>query len=65
MSKTWLDHSLKNTVSEHPLTVNMLKLPKQLKNPHESTFIMFFITLRKPALEYTTLSDMLNLRLAW
>ena len=65
MSKTWLDHSLKNTVSEHPLTVNMLKLPKQLKNPHESTFITFFITLRKPALEYTTLSDMLNLRLAW
>ena len=65
MSKTWLDHSLKNTVSEHPLTVNMLNLPKQLKNPHESTFIMFFITLRKPALEYTTLSDMLNLRLAW
>ena len=28
LSKTWLDHSLKNTVSENPLTVNMLRGPK-------------------------------------
>ena len=25
LSNTWLDHSLKTPVSEHPLTVNMLK----------------------------------------
>ena len=25
LSMTWLDHFLKNTVSEHLLTVNMLK----------------------------------------
>ena len=30
------------TVSEHPLTVNMLKGPKDLRNLHESTFIIFF-----------------------
>ena len=30
LSKTWLDHSLKNTVSEHPLKVNMLICPKIL-----------------------------------
>ena len=28
--KAWLDYSLKNTVSEHPLTVNMLKGLKPL-----------------------------------
>ena len=65
LSQTWLDHSLKNTVSEHPLTVNMLKGPKQFQNLHKSTFITFSITLREPALEYTSLSDILNLRLAW
>ena len=40
--KTWLDHSLKNNVSEHPLTVNMLNSTKHLYNLHESTFIIFF-----------------------
>ena len=28
--KTWLDHSLKSAVSEHPFAVNMLKDPKHL-----------------------------------
>ena len=28
--KTWLNHSPKSAVSEHPLTVNMLKGQKQL-----------------------------------
>ena len=42
MSKTWLDHTLKSTVSKLPLTVNILKRPKLLSNLHESTFIMFF-----------------------
>ena len=41
-SRTWLDHSLKTTASEHSSTVNMLKVPKHLWNLHESTFIIFF-----------------------
>ena len=65
LSMTWLDHSLKNTVWEHPLTVNILRVPKLLQNVHERTFIIFFITLREPGLEYTSLSDILNLRVAW
>ena len=28
--QTWLDHSLKSAVSEHPLAANMLKSPKHL-----------------------------------
>ena len=40
--KTWVDHSLKSAVSEHPSTVNMLKGPKHLWNLHESTVIIFF-----------------------
>ena len=35
LSKTWLDHSLKSAVSEHPLIVNMLKSPKHLCNLDE------------------------------
>ena len=31
LQKTWLDHSLKNTVSEDPLTVNIWKGPKLFK----------------------------------
>ena len=27
---------------KHPLTVNMLKVPKLLQNEHESIFIIFF-----------------------
>ena len=42
LSKSWLEHSLKSTVPEHPLKVNMLKDPKYLCNLHESTFIIFF-----------------------
>ena len=42
MSNTWLDNSLKSTVSEYPLTVNMLKCPKHLWNLHGSSFIIFF-----------------------
>ena len=29
LRKTFLDHSLKSDVSEHPVIVNMLKGPKQ------------------------------------
>ena len=42
MSKTWLDHSLKSAVSEHPSTGNKLNVPKHLWNLHDSTFIIFF-----------------------
>ena len=41
-SRTWLDHSLKTTASEHSSTVNMLKVPKHLWNLHERPFIIFF-----------------------
>ena len=40
--KTWVNDSIKSAVSEHPLTVNMLKGPKHLGNLHEKTFIIFF-----------------------
>ena len=42
LSKNWLDHSLKSTVSERRSKVNMLKSPKHLSNLHQSTFIIFF-----------------------
>ena len=62
---SWLDYYLKNTVSEHPLRVNMLKGTKLLQKLNQSTFIIFFITLRQLTLEYASLSDMLNLMVAW
>ena len=40
--QTCVNNSIKSAVSEHPLTVNMLKGPKHLGNLHEKTFIMFF-----------------------
>ena len=45
LGKTSLDQCVKSTVSERPLTVNMLKGPKYLYNLHGSTFTIFFITL--------------------
>ena len=60
--KPLLDYSLKNTVSEHPLPVNMLNGSKLLYNLHESTLIIFFITLREPHMQNISLSDMLKLR---
>ena len=42
LSKTWLNHSLESTVSEHLSTVNMLKSPKHLWIQHENSFIIFF-----------------------
>ena len=42
LSKTWLDLSVENAVSEHLSTVNMLTGPKHIWNLHESTFIEFF-----------------------
>ena len=62
MSKTWLDHTLKSTVSKLPLTVNILKRPKLLSNLHKSTFIIFFITLRGNDLRNVPLSELRNIR---
>ena len=42
LSKTWLNHSLKTTISEDPLAVNMWKGPKHLWNHHERSFIIHF-----------------------
>ena len=42
MSQSWLDHSLKSAVSEHPSTGKNLKVPKLFWYLHESTFIIFF-----------------------
>ena len=49
--KSFLENSLKSTVSEHTLTMNMWKRPNYLQNFHESAFIMFFIILREVDLE--------------
>ena len=43
--KFFLDHSLKSSVSEHALTVNVWKGPKCLQNLHGNVLIMFFIIL--------------------
>ena len=40
--KDFLRPLLKNTISEHPLTFNMLKVTKLLQNLHEGTFIIIF-----------------------
>ena len=46
LSNTWLDRSLRSAVSEYPLRNNMLKGPKHLWNPFESTFIIVSSSLR-------------------
>ena len=40
--KTWVDHSLKSAVSEHPSTDNVLMGGKHFLNLHESTCIILF-----------------------
>ena len=60
LKKTWLDHSLKSAVSEHPSTVNMLKDIKHLRNLNESTLIIFFITLKETDLENIWFSEILG-----
>ena len=49
--KTWLDNSLKQGVSEHPLTFIKLKCRKDFWNLHGCNFIIFFVTLRETDLE--------------
>ena len=43
--ETWLDHSLKSAVSQHPLAINMLNGRKPLWNLHQSTFFRIFWSL--------------------
>ena len=40
-AKTWTDKCLKSPVSEDPSTSNMVNLPKQCWNLHDSIFIKF------------------------
>ena len=41
--KTWLDKCLKSPVSEDPLTINMVNVPKHCWNLHHSTLIIFIL----------------------
>ena len=45
--KTWLGKCLESPISEHPVTVNMLKVSKHLLNLYDSTYIIFSVTLGK------------------
>ena len=60
--KTFLEHSLKDTVSEHCLPVSMWKRPKLLPKEHESLWSYFFIILRQPVFENISLNYMSDLR---
>ena len=39
---SWLEKCLRNLVSEHRLTFNMLKVPKHCCNLHNRNFMIFF-----------------------
>ena len=60
--KSLSEKSLKSTVSEQALVVNMWNHPKCLRNLHESAFIMFFIILREIDLENVSPCVRWNLR---
>ena len=57
LSQTWCNHSLKNAISKHPSTLNILKGPKNLLHLHESTFIIFSISLRGNYFENNSLIE--------
>ena len=48
-----------------PFDSQHVKASETIVKSLQSTFIIFFITLIEPALEYTSLIDILNLRVAW
>ena len=53
--KELFSHSLKNTISDIPLTINMWKSPKLLWNLHNNTFIIFSNDYGRPwFLKYLT-----------
>ena len=62
MWKSLLKNSLKGTVSEQALEVNMWKCPKCLQNLHETVLIMFFIIVTEVDLENVSPSVRWNLR---
>ena len=57
VGKKWLYNCLKSLVSGNPSRVKMLKGPKHCLNLHESTFIIFFITLGEIEFENVSVSD--------
>ena len=58
LPKMGLDKYLINPVSEHPLTVNMLKDPKHLREICMSRFLsQFFITLGETDMENVSPGD--------
>ena len=62
MWKYLLENSLKGTVSEQALEVNMWKCPKCLQNLHETVLIMFSIIVTEVDLENVSPSVRWNLR---
>ena len=62
LQKNWLDQCLKSAVSDHPLTVNMLKglsqhIKRSCKICMAELLLYFFITLRETDLENASLTD--------
>ena len=55
----------KNHRVRTPFDCKVVKGLELLQNLHDSTFNIFFITLRELALEYPSLSDILNLKVPW
>ena len=60
--KNLFSHSLKSTISGHPLTINMWKRPKYLQYLHDSTFVTFLIIAERADLENLSYRDTWNLR---
>ena len=60
--KTCLGHSLRSAISEHLLTINILKGRKHFWNLCNSTFIIVFITLGETDSEHVSLSDIWTVR---
>ena len=59
--RLWLDHSLKSTVSENPLNVNMLKrVPNTCKIGMRTLSSYFFVIPREPDWENISFNDMLT-----
>ena len=57
LPKTWLYHSLKSAIPEHPSSVNMLNGPKHLRNLNEGIFIRFSTPLKRNDLENISLIE--------
>ena len=60
---TWFDKCLKSPISEHPLTLNMLKSSKHWLNMHDSTFIIFFYQSGRNIVGNISVSDISILKI--